>query len=1621
MPTYNAPGGTPVRSLSSRDQRNRSARQNLNAARGASTGTGVVSNIVGTAFRITRATVDRYGRYMNNRVHVDSVHAPPDIPSVGRTIAGATWDETVERSMARSSDIRRSGEMTESRYYRNLAQAARQPRERRQPPNAVPSRTRPGVMITRPQAAENPAPSEGALGAGVQAAARELQVAVADENAVEDEFARDLVDENIQRVSSQDIYRGPYPADPLFDPAFVNQIETDVNSYEWRRFLIPQGLGNVANRRRVTQILSNYETAVRTQPTIGTEGPYATYRQNILDSLHYLLNPERGGDLDDEGNPIDTWGDMPEWRLADAGFSVAGLRPGDPDFWSKVGARNRWKPLKTADGEITRREKWARENIRSLPPNFAIDRTPRFDRNDLLLDGPIPIDAAVRDSEAYGTFKNKHENEIFLTPLSRNEYEAILQATNQDIPLPDEDLGATQFGHKMPGILKDSFFTAAPLHVNFLLNRVSKLKNEASKEIRNNLPMYRTYLNSALTRIKNAATQEQQLGVADDVVNLFYTINDIIDRTTNQRHLEPGQSGELYRVPVDIHWYTLYETDDEARANEEKTRISEMMYWADGLVAAIKPYYNTIGDGPGKEFAPPDRRFTYEMSSVYPFVKQAMNEKGDLLFDPDLRPVPYKEYEDLDDYVARTMERRWSGNLTEREVMSVAKTLTKYAQSKGNFKELYEELGELYGEIVGDDGEDQNYDLNNISGTPVEDGVASNSVPREAQSTQDEVNGAERELGTSDSFGAESLDAAGRNRRLLENESSDWEQAENQRRRESYMNRAERYERGETATAPSTLRNVDEASTESTYESTEEPPAPANLEETLAARTLGMQSTIEGLLRDAGVPRDVANRLTASVTNLTVQGLQQLIPAKPNPFEKRDIQPTQVDEIRQPERNPLETHPFSLSQQAPVDGAGEYLIDGRRVVPGDMIGLRAPGTNPANRVIVRAGQGEIGTRADVTADNTTMRESEVGLAPSNPPAREISPPMTLGELERSPERQQDLAREIHLSASDRTGLHGNALQDAAETVAAVVDMAIAVTQLSRDELPPQDQGSVPPSRNTPDDISTPRTSTRDEFNQVFAEAGVRPKLGISSQGYHANINPVHYEGSLSHISRSAGPGDTVSDGYTFPNGITLRGRIPEVVNPTVASIRKPLVPLGTGLGNGERLEAPSSATTSPSMLNQDSMTTLGPESSSSSSSSSSSVIPLPRRSRAEPVSGGVQTTLSRNDIVEHRIFAETLDNLANAATLLDEYAGLVGSLTGVGRQNNQEHEEYMKGIREEFKGVLAGVKTAVSQSLSQADLLQTETDARMSVLESAWKSSLGLISRLRDSQSGMSKRAVSWARGIFRYEMDNLRKRVVADLANEAAQKEHQRKLEILKEKKTLRELELEKARSRQHSQHDHAMDMQVLQEELRQEGASFDAELEYDKRKAFRMQDDVQARVQAGKVAGARHMLHEAQLDLMSRLLGANNPAATVVAFKMLSGYVRNLMSMGPEEFAAARPDEIINMFDQGGIERLVTALTQPNQSPVESTLARRIADLENTTRSFIQMVSQRTAHVGAAQAYHPPRRVFVGRDGLAHQGKRYQKRGRTRYTRGPRRLPPRTATGRFKSPSRGVKRVKK
>lgn len=166
----------------------------------------------------------------------------------------------------------------------------------------------------------------------------------------------------------------------------------------------------------------------------------------------------------------------------------------------------------------------------------------------------------------------------------------------------------------------------------------------------------------------------------------------------------------------------------------------------------------------------------------------------------------------------------------------------------------------------------------------------------------------------------------------------------------------------------------------------------------------------------------------------------------------------------------------------------------------------------------------------------------------------------------------------------------------------------------------------------------------------------------------------------------------------------------------------------------------------------------------------------------------------------------------------------------------------------------------------------------------------------------------------------------------------------------------------------------------------------------------DLKAKAAGDKVT-SRMILNNRFANLLMQLTGTGNPALMAYATGMFYDFLKSAANLSDDELAARDINTILNMYDNGAIGRMVAAIGSQKQSSVEDSLSKRISDLENTTRNFISLLSQRTAHVGAAAAYHPPRRVFVGRNGVAYQGNR-----RARTSKSPRRGPPRKANGQFK-----------
>lgn len=197
---------------------------------------------------------------------------------------------------------------------------------------------------------------------------------------------------------------------------------------------------------------------------------------------------------------------------------------------------------------------------------------------------------------------------------------------------------------------------------------------------------------------------------------------------------------------------------------------------------------------------------------------------------------------------------------------------------------------------------------------------------------------------------------------------------------------------------------------------------------------------------------------------------------------------------------------------------------------------------------------------------------------------------------------------------------------------------------------------------------------------------------------------------------------------------------------------------------------------------------------------------------------------------------------------------------------------------------------------------------------------------------------------------------------------------------------------------HSNSMDLVRERQRLREGGERWrwEAERDRDEARGFRG-------------TSVRAVRNRYVSSLIGGLVGSNNPVAVAQGYALLTEFAKSLMELPDDELNNPDVDSFLNMYDQGSLDKLVAVLSQQGSNTVNDALAKRMSDLENTTRSFINMVSQRTAHVGAAQTYHPPRRVFVGRDGVAHQGNKYTRRRGANN----RKLPPRKSNGQFKRAS--------
>lgn len=213
---------------------------------------------------------------------------------------------------------------------------------------------------------------------------------------------------------------------------------------------------------------------------------------------------------------------------------------------------------------------------------------------------------------------------------------------------------------------------------------------------------------------------------------------------------------------------------------------------------------------------------------------------------------------------------------------------------------------------------------------------------------------------------------------------------------------------------------------------------------------------------------------------------------------------------------------------------------------------------------------------------------------------------------------------------------------------------------------------------------------------------------------------------------------------------------------------------------------------------------------------------------------------------------------------------------------------------------------------------------------------------------------------------------------------------------------------------HENDLERMKIEHEHRNEYFTHKNDVNYGQHVKRSLFDDVMRVNRGTRAFNTRLLVNEKISNLIGRLVGSPDPALVAHGYSLITNYLQNLSNLSSEELESVDVNKIIDMIEQGNVDRMIAAMATKKTS-IDDALSKRISDLENTVRSFINITSQRTAHVGAAQAYHPPRRVFVGRDGVAHQGNRYA-RGRRSY----RRLPPRRPDGRFKrtSPARKVKK---
>lgn len=351
---------------------------------------------------------------------------------------------------------------------------------------------------------------------------------------------------------------------------------------------------------------------------------------------------------------------------------------------------------------------------------------------------------------------------------------------------------------------------------------------------------------------------------------------------------------------------------------------------------------------------------------------------------------------------------------------------------------------------------------------------------------------------------------------------------------------------------------------------------------------------------------------------------------------------------------------------------------------------------------------------------------------------------------------------------------------------------------------------------------------------------------------------------------------------------------------------------------------------------------------------------------------------------------------------------------------NSQVEEYMN----EIDGLKAAHEVRLAQMeedyRAQIDTLKDELAARETSLAALtnpnidsyykpyFESARSVLTQFNDLVRDEAAKDLPVVKDVFNVFMGDLKERLKMKRRAELAEHEYHMKAAMRAEENQFaaakRVFDNNAQENARYQNHLHEESMARLRSDIR-----------LGEKAAARKADRREARARGQAAGELRAMRNQFMFDLIGGLVGSNNPVAMTQGYSLLAEFTKSLLELPNDELNSAAVQQFIKMYDDGALNRLVAVLSAPKQSPVDDTLSRRITDLENTTRSFINMMSQRTAHVGAAQTYHPPRRVFVGREGVPHQGNRY-----ARGSRSPRRLPPRRPDGRFKraSPARKAKK---